>query len=205
MSRKTDNPTNGEQQELGPDDSEFKVEDRRHWQRDDDEEHLTEVEPAKPTIIDEYRERAERAEQKLHEYIDAFKQFREEQESVRVRLNRDVQRKVELQFGELVGELLHSIDDLDRALEHVGDGEEAQNLAQGVRMVRNKFIETLERHGVERMEPDGEEFDPNTTEAIRMDSVDKGKDGKITETLRPGYRLGEHIIRAAQVAVGRHS
>ena len=125
---------------------------------------------------------------------------------MRERLNRDVQRKVELQFGELVGELLHSVDDLDLALAHVGNGEDAQNLVKGVRMVRNKFIETLERHGVERMDLDGEVFDPNTAEAIRMDPVDDdGKDGKITATLRPGYRLGGHIIRAAQVAVGRRS
>lgn len=207
MSRKTDSRTNGEQQELEPEESEFKVDDRRHWQQEgeDDADDLTEVTPAKPTIIDEYRDRAEQAEQKLHEYIDAFKQFRKEQEDVRVRLNRDVQRKVELQFGELVGELLHSIDDLDLALAHVGNGEGAQDLARGVKMVRNKFIETLERHGVERVEPDGEEFDPNTTEAIRMDPVGEDKDGKITETLRPGYRLGGHIIRAAQVAVGRRS
>jgi len=207
MSRKTDSRNNGEQQELKPEESEFKVDDRRHWQREgeDDAGDVTEAAPAKPTIIEEYRERAEQAEQKLHEYIDAFKQFRQEQEEVRVRLNRDVQRKVELQFGELVGELLLSIDDLDLALAHVGNGEGAQNLARGVQMVRNKFVETLERHGIERMEPDGEDFDPNTTEAIRMDSVDEDKDGKITETLRPGYRLGGHIIRAAQVAVGRRS
>ncbi len=208
MSAKTDSPTNGEQQEARAEESEFKVEDRRHWTREteDDEEEPTESAPAKPTIIDEYRDRAEQAEQKLHEYIDAFKQFRKEQELVRERLNRDVQRKVALQFGELVGELLNSIDDLDLALAHVGSGEGAQSLAKGVRMVRNKFVETLERHGVERVEPDGEVFDPNTTEAIRMDPVDDDeKDGKITETLRPGYRLGEHIIRAAQVAVGRRS
>ncbi len=207
MSRKTDNSDNGEQQELEPEESEFKVDDRRHWQQEgeDGAEDLSEAAPVRPTIIEEYRERAEQAEQKLHEYIDAFKQFRKEQEDVRVRLNRDVQRKVELQFGELVGELLLSIDDLDLALAHVGDGEGAQNLARGVQMGRNKFIETLERHGVERLEPDGEEFDPNTTEAIRMDSVGEDKDGKITETLRPGYRLGRHIIRAAQVAVGRRS
>ena len=207
MSRKTDSRENGEQQDPTPEESEFKVDDRRHWQKEGegDADDSAEAAPARPTIIDEYRLRAEQAEQKLHEYIDAFKQFRKEQEDVRVRLNRDVQRKVELQFGELVGELLLSIDDLDLALAHVRDGADAQNLAQGVQMVRNKFVETLERHGVERMEPDGEEFDPNTTEAIRMDSVGADKDGKITETLRPGYRLGERIIRAAQVAVGRRS
>lgn len=207
MSGKTDSRTHGERKDLQPEESEFKVEDKRHWRRGDQdgEGESEEVEPARPTIVDEYRRRTEDAEQKLHEYIEAFKQFRKEQEKVRVRLNRDIQRKVDLRFGELVRELLSSVDDLDRALEHVGDGEGARNLARGVRMVRNKFLETLERHGVERMEPDGEEFDPNTTEAVRMDPVDDDRDGKITETLRPGYRLGEHIIRAAQVAVGRRS
>ena len=209
MSRKTDDRANGandEQQKVPKDDSEFKVQDRRHWQQDDEgDDESIESSPVKPTIIDEYRERTEQAEQKLHEYIEAFKQFRKEQDDVRARLNRDIQRKVELQFGELVGDLLNSIDDLDLALAHIGDGEGAQNLARGVQMVRNKFVETLERHGVERMEPNGEEFDPNTTEAIRMDSVDGDRDGKITETLRPGYRLGDRIIRAAQVAVGRRS
>jgi len=206
MSRKNDDRANDEQQKVPEDDSEFKVQDRRHWQQDDEgDDESIESSPVKPTIIDEYRERAEQAEQKLHEYIEAFKQFRREQDDVRARLNRDIQRKVELQFGELVGDLLNSIDDLDLALAHIGDGEGAGNLARGVQMVRNKFVETLERHGVERMDPNGEEFDPNTTEAIRMDSVDGERDGKITETLRPGYRLGDRIIRPAQVAVGRRS
>ena len=106
--------------------------------------------------------------------------------------------------GEIVAELLKSIDDLDLALAHCGDGDAVQNLANGVRMVRDKFLETLLAHGVQRMEPDGETFDPNTAEAIRVDPVeDEEMNGKVTATLRPGYRLGDRIIRAAQVAVGR--
>jgi len=192
MSRKTDT-TNGEQDARAEEEG-FKVEDKRHWTResdDDDDEAEAEVTPAKPTIIDEYRERAEAAEQKLLEYIDAFKAFRTEQEEVRQRLNRDIERRVELQFGEIVAELLKSIDNLDLALAHVGEGEAERNLANGVRMVRDKFLETLESHGVVRMEPDGEAFDPNLAEAIRVDPVDDAEmDGKVTETLRPGYRLG---------------
>ena len=188
------------------DDPEYKVEDRRHWMQEADEagEQLEESAPAKPTIIDEYRDRAEQAEQKLLEYIEAFKVFREEQEQVRLRLDRDVERKTDLRFGELVAELLLSVDDLDLALAHVGNDEAVRTLADGVRLVRRKFIETLERHGVERMELDGSAFDPNHAEAIRVDSVDDGAlNDKVTETLRPGYRLGERILRAAQVAVGR--
>lgn len=201
MKRKSDTATPGEQ---GPrsEDTEFKVEDKRHWTRDLDADE-SEATPAKPTIVDEYRERAEKAEQKLLEYIAAFKQFRSEQEQVRVRLNLDVQRKVELQFGEVVAEMLNAIDDLDLALVHVSDAEADGSLAQGVRIVRDKFLETLERRGVERVDPTGEAFDPNQAEAIRVDPVDDaGRKGTVTETLRPGYRLGDRVIRVAQVAVG---
>ncbi|MDH3590864.1 MAG: nucleotide exchange factor GrpE, partial [Planctomycetota bacterium] len=186
MSRKTERPTNGEPRDAHPEESDFTVKDRRHWTNETDDDgddgDTPEAAPAEPTIIGEYRQRAEQAEQKLHEYIDAFKEFRSGQEEVRARLNRDVERKVELQFGELVGDLLHSVDDLDLALAHVGNGEGAQNLANGVQMVRKRFIDTLVRHGIERMEPDGEVFDPNTAEAIRVDPVDDdAKDGTITK------------------------
>ena len=192
---------------------EFQVKDRRHWspeaEADDSangESNESANAPAQPTIIDEYRERAEQAEKKLLEYIEAFKQFSEEQDRVRVRLNRDVDRKVHLQFGELVAELLNSVDGLDRALAHVGESPDALSLAQGVSMVRDQFIDTLVRHGVERMDPDGETFDPNLAEAIRVDAVERAEhDGRVTETLRPGYRLGDRVLRAAQVAVGRFS
>jgi molecular chaperone GrpE len=71
-------------------------------------------------------------------------------------------------------------------------------------MARDGFLATLERHGIERIAPDGEPFDPNEAEAIRVDPVDSSAaDGKVTETLQPGYRLGEFVIRAARVAVGR--
>ena len=203
MSRKPDTATDSQ---TSTEETEYKVEDKRHWtqESDDAEETVETVAPAQPTIIDEFRERAEQAENKLLEYIEAHKKFRDEQEQVRLRLNRDVERKADLRFGELVAELLLSVDELDLALAHVGDNEAVRSLADGMRLVRRKFIETLERHGVERVEPDGEPFDPNTAEAIRVDPVDDdAMNDKITETLRPGYRLGERVLRAAQVAVGR--
>jgi len=210
MQRRHKNREERERAEVRPDEqTEFKVKDRRHWiqeEEDDGERSEAEAEPRKPTLIDEYRERAEGAERKLQEYIDAFKTFKEEQEMVRVRLNRDVDRKVELKFGELVSMLLESVDNLDLALAHSKGVPEAEPLAEGVELARNSFLATLEQHGIEKIAPDGEAFDPNLAEALRMDPVDSPElDGTVTETLRPGYRLGECLIRPARVAVGRHA
>lgn len=188
---------------------EFRVDDRRHWVQGDEQPEESEaekVEVKQPTLLDEYRQRTEAAERKLHEYIEAFKRFKDEQEEYRLRLSRDVDRRVDLKFGEMVGELLESLDNLDLAVSHVNGVPEAAPLAEGVEMARRRFLSTLEKHGVEKISPEGALFDPNDSEAVRVDGVKSpDDDGKVTETLRPGYRLGERVIRPARVAVGRFS
>ncbi len=186
----------------------LKVEDKRHWARkdkdDDDEE--PEVPDTRPTIIGEYRQRAEKAEEKLQEYIGAFKEEKKSQEEFRERLQKDIDRKVELKFGGLVAELLEGLDDLDLALSHVADVPEAKELARGVELIRNRFLTTLEKHGVARFDPSGQPFDPTTAEAIGIIPVDdETMDGTVVETYRAGYMLGDRVIRPARVAVGKKS
>jgi molecular chaperone GrpE (heat shock protein) len=205
VTEKTNDKPNGKPTD---DEVEFRVEDRRHWAAEEtavDEQEPSSGEVSRPSVLDEYRLRAETAEQKLQEYIEAHKSFRDEQEQVRVRLSRDVDRRVELQFGEVVTELLLAVDDLDLAIEHVSQVPEAVALAEGVKMARDRFLATLERHGVQRLSPGHEVFDPNESEALRVDPVDdEDLDGKVTEVVQPGYRLGERVIRPARVAVGRY-
>jgi molecular chaperone GrpE len=215
MDKKTDN---GEATE-----EEFQIKDRRHWQQSEEiseeiseekeEEEIKEAEPtdeaepapARPTIIDEYRERAELAETKLHEYIDAYKKSQADHEQFRLRLNRDIERKVEQKFGDLITGMLESVDDLERALEHTRNVPEAEPLVHGIELALANFQSVLEANGVESIAPDGEAFDPNDAEAIRVDPVDSAEgDGLVTATLRKGYRLGDCLIRPARVAVGRH-
>jgi molecular chaperone GrpE len=190
-----------------PEAGDFKVEDRRHWQRteeDDDASEDAESAPARPGIIETYRQRAEEAEQKLLEYIEAFKRHQAEQDQVRERLARDVDRRVDLRFGDLLDQLLVTVDDLDLSLDHVRDVAEAEPLARGVAIARDRFLATLAKHGVERISPAGEAFDPNESEAVRVDPVDdREAHNVVTETIRPGYKLGDRVIRAARVAVGR--
>jgi len=184
----------------------IKVEDKRHWAKTDagsDEGEPAEASPF-PTIVDGFRQRAEAAERQLHDYIAAFKQAQTEQDQVRERLARDGDRRVDLKFGSLLTELLESVDHLDLALGHAQGVPGAEALALGVALAREQFLVTLERHGVERLDPQGCEFDPNVAEALRVDPVDDpSRDGTVTETVRPGYKLGDRVVRPARVAVGR--
>ncbi len=185
----------------------IKVEDKRHWARTDladDDGEEPEVPDTRPTIIEEYRKRAEEAEAKLQEYISAYKKEQKVQEAHRLRLEKDIDRKVELKFGSIVAELLKGLDDLDLALSHVADVAEAKELARGVELVRDRFLAILQEHGVEKLDPSGDPFDPNTSEAIGVEPVEEDSmDGLVTRTYHPGYRLGDRVIRPARVAVGK--
>lgn len=185
---------------------EFRIEDRRHWTRGDDVPEPAEEEPRPAGAVDELRRRAEDAESKLQEYIAAFKQREREQDDFRARLTADVERRVDLRFGDVLAELLETIDELDLALAHGAGVEAARPLVEGVSMVRDRFLTTLERNGVESIEPQGEPFDPQVAEALRIDPVDDpARGGTVTEVLQRGFRLGDRVIRPARVAVGRHA
>ena len=196
----------------------FQVKDRRRFNEDEESDGEqngnagetdngeAKAEPKRPSIIDEYRLRAEAAETKLQEYIEAHKQFRAEQEQVRVRLNRDVDRKVTSRFASLVEDMLGSLDNLDLALQHVQNTPGADALAEGVLLARNGFVQALTSHGIEPIDPLGAEFDPNEADALSMVAVnDPAKNNTVVQVLQPGYRLGETVIRPARVAVGRFS
>lgn len=185
--------------------TEFKVQDRRHWMSDEDEPDPAPEAEGPRGAVGELRLRAETAEAKLLEYIAAYKEREQDQEAFRVRIAADVERRVEQNFGDLAAELLETLDELDLALSHGENVAAADSLIQGVTMVRDRFLAALERKGIRRVSPSGESFDPHTAEAVRVDPVDSpAGDGTVTETLRPGYMLGERVIRPARVAVGKH-
>ncbi|EHK02081.1 GrpE protein [Candidatus Haloredivivus sp. G17] len=76
--------------------------------------------------------------------------------------------------------------------------DEDSALLQGVKMVSDQLYEKLETEGLERIDAEGEEFDPNLHKAV--DKKDDGK--KVIEEKRKGYMFGDKVLREAEVVVG---
>lgn len=189
--------------------SSVKVEDRRFWARRREAEE-TEAEgegvpPSPyPTLVEELRRRAEEAERTLREYVEAYRHAQAEHERARERLLRDVERRVEERFGEVAAALLDGLDDLELALRHAAETPGAEPLVQGVALARDRLLAALRRHGVERLEVEGADFDPHVAEAVAVEPVDDpSRVGRVLRVERPGYRLGGRVIRAARVVVGQ--
>lgn len=96
----------------------------------------------------------------------------------------------------IVTEFLPVMDNLERALQTDCTDE---NYKKGVEMIRDAFVETLEKLGVERVPT--EDFDPSMHQAVQQIPSEELESGKIASVFQNGYRIGTRVIRFAMVAV----
>ena len=171
---------------------------------DDFEDAEPQTPAADPEELEALRVRAEGAERKLREIQGTFVAAKAELEATRARLQRDLERKVEIKFADLVADLLECADDLDRALEHGRTIAAAIPVMQGVALARERFLSALSKAGLERIEPVGEIYDPNVAEAAGILPVaDPAAHDTVVQLERVGYKLGGRVVRPARVLVGR--
>src|SRR5690349_1962948 len=95
--------------------------------------------------------------------------------------------------------LLDVKDDIDRALLHICETSDA--VADGLRLIQQRFNNLLESHGVTAFESEGEVFDPEIHEAMTMIDGDGELSGTVYSEHRRGYLMNGKLLRPARVAV----
>ena len=95
--------------------------------------------------------------------------------------------------------LLDVMDDFDRALLHVGEAPDA--VADGLRLIRQRFSDVLHSNGVTPFDSEGEPFDPTIHEAMTMIDSDGEESGTVYTEHRRGYFMNGKLLRPARVAV----
>jgi molecular chaperone GrpE len=130
-------------------------------------------------------------------------------QAFRARLEREKTRVVEAEKALLAQALLDSSDHLELALGVAAQLSVAQNqmvrdLTQGVRLALAILHKRIAEMGAERMTTLGQRFDPRFAEAVSTIRVtDPAQDGIIMQEIRPGYHVGDRLLRPARVRVGR--
>ena len=99
----------------------------------------------------------------------------------------------------LMTDLLPVLDDFERALA-VKD-EAAKGVQDGVRMIVEKYIAALKKHGLFEIEALGADFDPNFHHAVQTCPAENGNEGKVAVVLQKGYLLNGKVLRPAMVIV----
>jgi molecular chaperone GrpE len=185
----------------------LKVVDRRRW-REDGERNTDADPPAslKPTYVEELEQRAAQAEKQAQEYLGKYRQAAQEFEDARARMRKELAKDAERNRRDVLAGLLDVVDNLDRAIDAAtrAGKDAADPLLHGVQMVRQQFLSKLEGFNVRRIASDGEPFDPLLHEAVTtVATEDPAADGRIVGVIAHGYRIGEEVLRPAQVAVAK--
>ncbi len=120
-----------------------------------------------------------------------FENFKKRNQETRINAYRD--GKIDV-----IMKILVIGDSLDRAMSMELD----EKTKAGIELTQRQFLETLESEGITVINPIGEVFDPNTSEAImKMPSENGEEEGTVKQVFLKGYKMGERIIRYAQVVV----
>lgn len=102
----------------------------------------------------------------------------------------------------VVRSILPVLDHFDLALGQKPQELTVEQLIGGVKIVRDELRKSLEVNGVERIEPaPGDEFDPNLHEAMMRQPAEGIEPNHIVMVMQTGYRMGDHVLRPAKVAI----
>ena len=100
--------------------------------------------------------------------------------------------------------ILPVLDDMERAIANGSKTDDPQVLREGMELIYQKFVKTLEGQGVNKIETKDADFDTDLHEAVAMvPGMGDDKKGKVIDCLQEGYKLNDKVIRHAKVAVGQ--
>ncbi len=104
-------------------------------------------------------------------------------------------------------DMLTVADNIQRALEsvppEVRDSDTVKPFVEGVELTERDLLKTLERHGVRKLSPQGERFDPNLHQAMFEVPDPSVPNGTVVQVVQAGFVIGERVLRPALVGVSK--
>lgn len=143
--------------------------------------------------------------QSLENEVNKFKELAlrkaAEFENYKRRTENDQLNLIKYAAESLIIKLLPTVDDLERSLAHMTDETDVNKIKEGIQLIYNKFMKTLNEQGVEKLDSVGKPFDVDYHEAVMQRPDDSVPLHTVLEELETGYKFKDRVIRHAKVIV----
>lgn len=145
------------------------------------------------------------AEQKTNEYWDRIVRMQADADNTQRRTEREVANAHKYGLEKFVNELIPIVDSLELCVQNESkDGKsDKDSIVEGVNMTLKMFYTAMDKFGIKQVNPQGEAFDPEFTQAISMQYDPKLAAGTVVSVLQKGYTLNDRLIRPALVVVSK--
>ena len=130
-------------------------------------------------------------------------------ENMRRRTDREVADSRVYGATNFARDMLAVLDNLHRGIQTLSDDLKnsddpaLKSFIEGVRLTEADFLSRLARHGVKKLSPDGQKFDPNKHEALFEVPDENVPTGTVVQVVEGGYTIGDRVLRPAKVGVSR--
>ena len=132
------------------------------------------------------QEKVDKLEEELKQSEDKYLRLYAEFENFKRRKNKEIETNNVYKSQKVITEILPSLDNLERALQVESDNEEIKSLLKGVEMVYEGLLNVLKSEGVELIETENAQFDPNYHHAVMQDEDSEKESGAILDTFQKG-------------------
>jgi molecular chaperone GrpE len=130
-------------------------------------------------------------------------------ENMRKRTDREVADARAYGISSFARDILGVADNMHRAMQALDDelrskaDDAMKALLDGVELTERELMNVLEKHGVKRLDPQGQKFDPNRHQAMFEMEDPSVPSGTVVQVMQAGYTIGERVLRPALVAVSK--
>ena len=155
--------------------------------------------------IKKLKEELDEKDKQINDLNDKIKYHQAELINYRKRKEEEVTNRLKYANQDLISELILILDNFERAIKLDDNNltDELSKFLKGFKMMYASFDDVLKKYGLEEIEAEHKEFDPNTMDALMTDNDKDFKDGEVLEVLLKGYRLKDRVIRPASVRVNK--
>ena len=155
--------------------------------------------------INKLKKEIEEKDKLINDLKEKNKYHQAELINYRKRKEEEVTNRLKYANEDLIKELILILDNFERAirLDDNNLSDELSKFLKGFKMMYASFDDVLKKYGLEEIEADHKEYDPNTMEALMTDNDKDFKDNEVLEVLLKGYRLKDKVIRPASVRINK--
>jgi len=168
------------------------------------EEQATEAGPVVETEegkIERLEAESVRRDEELAEMKDRYLRALADLDNLRKRGRREKEEALRYGAISIISEILPVLDNLERALKAAEEAGEKGPMMDGVAMIRQQFLQLLEKRAIRPLEAAGKIFDPVYHDAVARVETTDHPEGSVIEEVQRGYAMGDTVLRPSKVVV----
>lgn len=200
----TESTTNKAEQEITPEQLADEIVQQAEEQVEEQHEHAHEVLSEEQERINELELAVATAQSTVSDQKDSVIRAKAEVDNVRRRAAQDVEKARKFALEKFAGEMLITVDNLERALQSIDKEDESKkSVIEGIELTLQGLTASLDKFGVKAIDPQDQPFNPEFHQAMSMQEVPDVAPNTVIAVMQKGYELNGRLIRPAMVMVSK--